>query len=351
MNTNSQNWLKENGWIVATMICLAALVFASAWPGGSGADANKDRTVSSTVPAQSIKQTSFAFQKEGAITAKKGPVLVDLAQQDENAWQAVTATAGIINYHAYLIEFPAGAHADEAREQIEQLVWFDAVKADMVSSYQRYLVEFPRGKHHAEAQMRFEERTLWDAAIAKDTVRGYRAYLTAFPSGRFRSAAETRLPIARNRQREELPRLASALHGRGVITAPPYHQSPGIHPVVLFSNNGKLHPWHNQLPENWRAEDVAEAELVVLIGEQRETFLSIHHYTGPDGLPAPSITRYRYDLDVRVIAPRTGHVIASRQFESNPRPAYAQEPYHLTRIGSPVTLWTVEEWLRQYVSP
>ena len=77
----------------------------------------------------------------------------------------------------------------------------------------------------------------------------------------------------------------------------------------------------------------------------------MHQFTDQYGRPAPSISRYRIDVTVRVVAARTGRIVAQQNFFRIPRPVNASEPYALTVLEVPVTFEDTQNWLRQFVSP
>jgi hypothetical protein len=139
--------------------------------------------------------------------------------------------------------------------------------------------------------------------------------------------------------------LEAVRRGVGVPQAAPFVRCPGPHPLTVLRENGGLHPWHTrgQVGAEWLAANVPDTELVVLVGEQRQTVLSRHQFVN-----GPDVLRVQYDLDVRVVEARTGVQLGSRRFQSPvPRPVRVMERYHLTRLGSPVSASAVINWVRQ----
>ncbi|WP_282782459.1 bifunctional serine/threonine-protein kinase/formylglycine-generating enzyme family protein [Phaeodactylibacter xiamenensis] len=77
------------------------------------------------------------------------------------AWSKAEATGDIAAYEAYLVAYPAGAHARQAKTRLQQLrdeaAWSEAKRRDTESSYESYLRDYPDGGHAREARSRLEE--------------------------------------------------------------------------------------------------------------------------------------------------------------------------------------------------
>ena len=135
--------------------------------------------------------------------------------------------------------------------------------------------------------------------------------------------------------------LVPAVHRKPVPGAAQYDRTAKGHRLAFF-RDGKLHrQWQDLLKDEWRAESVEKTELVVVLGQDVKTFLSITHY--PNG--APPITRYRYDLKVSVVEAKTGTVLAEQRFASEPRSIRPVEDWGLMTIGQPVSFTTVYNWV------
>jgi hypothetical protein len=215
---------------------------------------------------------------------------------------------------------------------------FEAVsREDTVESYNAFLQAHPEGTYAREARYRLDEKC-WEEVRQQKTVEVYRKYLRLCPKGGH--ACEAKKEV---RQKDLAPELAPACKGLGAARAAGYRQGPGPHPIVFLTEEGNLHDWDVETPATWQREAVAEIELVAVVGPQRETVLEVVHYNGP------SITRCRYDLTVHLHEARTGRRIATKHFHTVPREARYQEPYSLTRLGSPVSRSEVEGWLAHYV--
>ena len=116
------------------------------------------------------------------------------ASFDEQAWSAVRGPDDCAHY---LLEYPDGEHAAEARDCLkDEASWGGG--ADPAA----YLREFPAGAHAQEA-----DNKLWAMAEVGGTEESYGAYLANSPSGGYREEAQRRLDrkrAARERAVEEV---------------------------------------------------------------------------------------------------------------------------------------------------
>lgn len=76
--------------------------------------------------------------------------------RQESSWRSAAAQDSIAAYERYLEDFPAGAHASDARarvaELMEQDAWSRASRLQTPEAWQRYLGEWPDGRHAAAAR-------------------------------------------------------------------------------------------------------------------------------------------------------------------------------------------------------
>lgn len=112
--------------------------------------------------------------------------------------------------------------------------------------------------------------------------------------------------------------------------------------TVVLRSSGVLDKWQEYLPEEWRSYRVQDTQLVLVVGPQKKTFLSKQHY--PNG--APSVSRYKFEMEASVVAAKTGKVLSWRRFENIPRPVKNLEAWELTEISRPVSWRTVFDWLQ-----
>lgn len=128
----------------------------------------------------------------------------------------------------------------------------------------------------------------------------------------------------------------------------PVHEAADIDPkaektsyrFVFLKAAGGLHSWHDNLKSEWQAETVEETQLVIVLGPQRKTLLSVQHY--PNG--APSVSRYKFEMEASLVAAKAGRVLAQKRFVSMPRPVAQVESWELTAIEQPVAFSTVYNW-------
>lgn len=135
--------------------------------------------------------------------------------------------------------------------------------------------------------------------------------------------------------------LAPAARAQPVPEAAAYELSAKIYPMVIMKPNGQIHHWQENMREEWQAETVETTQLVLVVGTQKERF--INRITYPNG--APPVDRYQYELEVSVVEAKTGKVLANRLFHNVPRPINKVEDWGLTKIGEPVQLKTVFNWV------
>ena len=137
--------------------------------------------------------------------------------------------------------------------------------------------------------------------------------------------------------------LAPASQFKPVAQAAVYDpESRKPHPIVFLKQNGQLHEtWQEYLKPEWQAETVESTELVVVLGHEQKTALSVQYY--PNG--APPVTRYKYELEVHVVEAKTGKVLGRNRFVSIPRRVQKLESWELTALGQPVSFTTVYNWV------
>ena len=137
--------------------------------------------------------------------------------------------------------------------------------------------------------------------------------------------------------------LAPAARAKPVAAAAEYKSSAQPQKMVFLKVNGALHPWHKtheEYNDDWHTDRVEDANLVVVVGEQRKSFVDRGFF-----VTGPPVDRFRWDLDVSVVAAKSGTVLASRSFANMPRPINRMEDTRLVTIGSPIHYRTVFQWL------
>ncbi len=131
--------------------------------------------------------------------------------------------------------------------------------------------------------------------------------------------------------------LVPAAQAKPVAAAAEYKPGPEPHLMAFLRVNGTLHPWQDNLREDWKAESVRETELVVVVGTPLKRFVNRVDYPGG----APPIDRYVYELEISVIEAKTGKILNNRLFRNVPRPIQRLEAWETTHIGRSVSLQQV----------
>ncbi len=76
--------------------------------------------------------------------------------RQETGWRDAAGADSIAAYEQYLNDFPAGAHAGEARTKLlelrDQEAWAKASRPRTPEAWQRYLGDWPEGRHAATAR-------------------------------------------------------------------------------------------------------------------------------------------------------------------------------------------------------
>ena len=337
-----------------------------------------------------------------ASDAKLRLLVLNKAAQDEKdhrAWKEAALTRTVAAYQTYLRDHPEGAHVKDANDAIEDCTWKDVQRGNTHAAYQKYLEAYPKGRHAAaaaQAQNAIVEEELWATVSSKGTMEALQEYLTAYPEGRF--AGEARVRIApfqqaalaeqdkmdwvkakttntvaslkkylvehpqgqfigianqclEDRQREDMKQLAGLCRGKAAPRAAAYSKGPGIHPIACLTANGTVHEWNNQMPNEWRPGSLDEMELVLIVGPQRMIMVSQQQTWDKLGRPAGTIKSYRAEVTVRVLAARTGQMVAQADFYSAPRAVNPTDPND-AKMSDSVDFHAagVQHWLQKMVS-
>jgi len=134
--------------------------------------------------------------------------------------------------------------------------------------------------------------------------------------------------------------LADVMRGKPAPQAAAYQKSQSPHRMVILDTRGQIHDWHEKVRDEWQAESVEATELIIVCGKNIKTMIQHVTYAG-----APAISRYRYDMDVSVIAAKTGELLAKKRFVSMPRAVENVEAWELTALGGPVQFRNVIDWI------
>ena len=138
--------------------------------------------------------------------------------------------------------------------------------------------------------------------------------------------------------------LAPAGQARPVPPAAEFKAGPDAHKVIFLRPNGVVHPWNENVREDWQAERVEETELAVVVGTPKKYFVDRTDYPGG----APPISRYIYDVEVSVVEAKTGKILANRFFKNVPRGIMKVETWDTTAIGKAVSVQQVFGWVSRH---
>ena len=117
--------------------------------------------------------------------------------RQETGWHDARDEDSVPAYESYLGQFPAGAHAVEARSRIGQLreeqEWARAMQLATPEAFQRYLGSYPEGRHAAAARNRLSDFVLARAPPVDPAERAFAAQLGAFSNEAAAHALAARL--------------------------------------------------------------------------------------------------------------------------------------------------------------
>lgn len=154
------------------------------------------RTDTASIPAQSIdpQPVEIALPKRKSKgTRNFFVILIFLVVlgiptysyfKQEQVWNRAIRFNSSWDYKHYLILYPQGRHAHEARYQYEQMRWNEVESQNRIEVYQEYLLEFPDGAYHKVANEKYEE-LFWQEVERSNTKSDYAKYLQLFPSGKY----------------------------------------------------------------------------------------------------------------------------------------------------------------------
>jgi hypothetical protein len=105
--------------------------------------------------------------------------------RDELAWRVATHGGEKKDYAAYLVSWPTGRHAVEARRIMEDKTWADARRENTIRAYQSYRRDYPVGRFAYEAFAQIERLKGDDRPYRLAEVQGsktsYEKFLAEFP--------------------------------------------------------------------------------------------------------------------------------------------------------------------------
>lgn len=103
-------------------------------------------------------------------------VVLGGCSRQESAWRQAERQHSVAAYEAYLRDYPAGAHAPEARTRLadlrEQQEWDRALRFNTPEAFQRYLSRYPSGRYAQAARDRLSDFLLARVPAADEPMPG-----------------------------------------------------------------------------------------------------------------------------------------------------------------------------------
>ena len=152
---------------------------------------------------------------DGKYAAEARKIKSDL--EDKADYELAKNEGSIWGYDKYLKDHPQGKYVKKVEESIaaidELAAWDKAKSLNTYTSYRNYLKNYRKGKHGEEAQQRMasilalqQEPTAWNKAKSDHTIASYTAYLEKYINGEHAAEAKknlTTLQAAAKRQAEK----------------------------------------------------------------------------------------------------------------------------------------------------
>ena len=132
--------------------------------------------------------------------------LLARAQPDRAAFLAAEETATAAAYDQYIVSYPDGLFARQARERrgsaVDREAFERAQTLNTAQAHRDYLATYPKGHHRESASQRVIELDTqeFDHAVQADSAASYRTYLRANPEGLFVEDAKRRRRQALDRE-------------------------------------------------------------------------------------------------------------------------------------------------------
>jgi uncharacterized protein YjbI with pentapeptide repeats len=147
--------------------------------------------------------------------------------------------------------------------------------------------------------------------------------------------------------------LISVCDGTGVEAMPTYTNQPGIHPMVMFNEIGRIHQWNDGIDwndeffENWIPSKDQLPEIVACVDEYIETISSCEYRQDISTVTIPLL---QSKMDITLRDAHTGSIFATTTIKGE----LAQCPFQVTVGtesigGTPVELMDAATWLSEFI--
>ncbi|MFN0204126.1 MAG: SUMF1/EgtB/PvdO family nonheme iron enzyme [Bacteroidia bacterium] len=179
------------------------------------------------ITANNAAQTPLYSRMRGD---QGGEFVFVLKNHEEIVWGNIQLAPSLLAYQKYLATYPQGKFVAEANEAILQLtvtetvadinetqgenspetnleamLWLEVKRRKTVSDYKKYLLLYPQGTFAVEAKDLLEQ-LVWLEAANVHTVLAYQTYLRQYPAGKFANEAKISVQAL-------APRLPAAIQG------------------------------------------------------------------------------------------------------------------------------------------
>jgi len=159
-----------------------------------------------------------------------GQFFFHLKKDEARDWAATRQENTLAGYERFLLAYPTGANAEEARTTVaflqEETAWKQAQNANTIAAYDRYLQQYRQGRYSRlaiDAQKTLEETAAWNRATQRNTISAYRDFQYNYAESKYYNEAEERIqqlqtPVQPPVQREPEQKLGSEYYvGGGVV--------------------------------------------------------------------------------------------------------------------------------------
>jgi hypothetical protein len=160
--------------------------------------------------------------------------------RERSDWRDAEAADTITAYQNFLLRYPDGTQATEARQRLAALQraarWAAASEADTVDAYRQFLAEFPEGEEADRARARLEvlePETEWAAVQDSPSVEALRAFAERYPEHPARAEALERATALEAAAREAEARRLADEQARREEEARARQLAEGTHRVQL----------------------------------------------------------------------------------------------------------------------
>jgi peptidylprolyl isomerase len=145
--------------------------------------------------------------------------------------------------------------------------------------------------------------------------------------------------------RQTLEALAPVCEGQGIEEAAAF-EGENLHPVVLLKSSGGIHSWTDKLPIEWWPTPLNPPQLVVCVEKEDKVVIQTCDYAG-----GSDITRYKYEVELRLVEARTGEEVDRVVFSgSDPRACKQSERQSVRELtGSHLEFGPAQAWLQARV--